>query len=113
MEIKREIVNGVNVLALLGRVDELSTMEVQAAFQHLIDQNADKVVLDLSGVEYISSSGLRVLLFVYRKMKSNGGNMRLCNLSPFVAEVFEVSNFTSLFDIDWSRDAALEAISKD
>ncbi len=113
MEIKHEIINEVNILALLGRLDELSTMEVQSVFQQMIDRNAEKVVLDLSGVEYISSSGLRVLLFVYRKMKSNGGIMRLCNLSPFVTEVFEVSNFTSLFDIDSSRDAALAAISED
>jgi anti-anti-sigma factor len=107
MEIRQETVNGATVLQLLGRLDELATSEVELAFTGLLKDSPREVVLDLAGVEYISSGGLRILLMLSKALGRNSGRLKLCNLSPFVAEVFEISNFASIFSIYGTLQDAL------
>ncbi len=111
MEITQEQSNGIAVLALHGRLDELATRDAEATFQEVIDEGPNDVVLDLSGVEYVSSSGLRVLVMLLRGLQKNSGALKVCCLSPFVAEVFEVSNLNAMFDIYERRDEALAAFA--
>ena len=99
MEIVRSDEGNYVLVTLLGRLDELAAGEVERAFTGMIDAGVDRVLLDLSGVEYISSSGLRVLLMLLRAVKQREGRLVLCGLSPFVAEVFDISNFRSLFEV--------------
>ncbi len=112
MEIRQSTDSDIVVLDLLGRLDELATPEVQHAFADLVNQDAARVVLNMAGVEYISSSGLRVLLMLFRALGKRRGALKLCGLTPFVAEVFEVSNFASVFDIYPTRDEAVRAFSE-
>ena len=100
MEIRERKEDEVTVVTLLGRLDEMATSQVESAFGKLIDGPGCRVLLDLSGVEYVSSSGLRVLLMLSKAMRKAGGHLKLCSLSPFVAEVFEVSNFLRLLPPD-------------
>ncbi len=65
----------------------------------LIDQNKSDIVLDLEGVVYISSVGLRVLLATQKKVRPRKGEVKLVSLQPFVREVFEMTGFTRLFSI--------------
>ncbi len=109
MEVKQLRENGIEVIALFGRFDELAGAAVREVFDRIIASGANRVVVDMAGVEYISSSGLRTLLMLHRGLKAKQGVMRVCALSPFVAEVFEISNFTAVFDIHATRKEALEA----
>ena len=99
MQISHERSDNVTVLSLNGRLDELATTEVEKAFMDCLHSEACGLIVDLSAVEYISSSGLRVLLMLAKAMKKQDRDLRLCRLSPFVAEVFEISNFTAMFNI--------------
>ena len=109
MEIRQSEEHGVTCIALLGRLDELATSDAERAFTEVLEGGAKEVLLDLEGVEYVSSSGLRVLLLLAKSMEKSGGTLKLCNLSPFVAEVFEISNFTRLFEVHPSHSEALDA----
>lgn len=109
MQISRDSMPNASILSLVGRLDELATAEVEQAFTEMLNNENQGLIVDLAGVEYVSSSGLRVLLMLMKAMKNQQRPLKLCNLSPFVAEVFEVSNFAVLFDIYDSLDAAKRA----
>ena len=111
MEIRQSKEHGVTCIALVGRLDELATSGAEHIFTETLESGAEKVLLDLEGVEYVSSSGLRVLLLLSRSMEKTEGALKLCSLSPFVAEVFEISNFTRLFEIHSSHSEAMRAFA--
>lgn len=66
--------------------------------------------MDLSGVEYISSAGLRSLLVLGKRIKAKGGTLLLVGLQGMVKEVFDISGFAALFPVHASHEEALEAI---
>ena len=91
----RRIGNAV-VLEVTGRIDN----DTSEAFRlllapHLRDctRDGDCVVLDFSGVEYISSVGLRVLMLAAKQAKKQGGALVVANLQTVVREIFEISRF--------------------
>lgn len=98
------------VVALIGRFDELATAPVEAHLIQVVNSNPQGIVLDLAGVEYISSSGLRILLMLDRAAKQRDIELRLCGLTPFVAEVINVSNLGSIFNIYPDTRAALAGL---
>ncbi len=106
MQISQQIIDGATILSLLGRLDELATAEVERAFTGILNNEGQGLIVDMEGVEYVSSSGLRVLLMLMKAMKNQQRVLKLCNLSPFVAEVFEVSNFSVMFDVHDSLESA-------
>lgn len=96
-------------MALAGRFDEFATAEAEKAFTALVQGGAKRIVLDLSGVEYVTSSGLRTILMFLRAVNNSGGILKLAGLTPFVAQVFDVSNFSSLFEIFPNAELALRS----
>ncbi|MCF6284722.1 MAG: STAS domain-containing protein [Candidatus Hydrogenedentes bacterium] len=99
MQIAHERTDSVTMLFLTGRLDELAVSEVEAVFSDALNNEEQGLIVNLAGVEYISSSGLRVLLMLAKAMKKQQRTLKLCSLSPFVAEVFEISNFSAVFTI--------------
>ena len=95
------------VVQLQGKVDATSAPSVEQALVGVIDQGEKKLVIDCSGLDFISSAGLRSLLLAVKKMKSEGGSIGLAALQPHVKEVFDISGFSSLFVIYGSKAAAI------
>ncbi len=92
MEIKKTLEGTKLTLAPLGRIDMLTSPELEAAVQ--LD-GVETLVLDFAGVDYISSAGLRVLLGAQKKMA--GKSMTILNPKPVVKEVFDNTGFSSIF----------------
>ena len=80
------------VLAPVGRVDTITSPELEAA---IVLDGVEELVFDLSSVDYISSAGLRVLLSAQKKMA--GKSMKIANAKPAVKEVFDITGFTDIF----------------
>ena len=101
------------VVSPVGRVDQSSADTFKDALAPHLERCAageDRLVLDLSGLEYISSAGLRVLMLAAKQSKAQGGTLLLTGLQPLVREIFEISRFTMVFDITLSlRDALAKA----
>lgn len=98
------------VITVFGRVDHTSADPFRAAlWPHLASctGGGDRLVLDLSGLEYISSAGLRVLMLASRDVKSRDGRLVVCGLQPIVKEIFEISRFNIVFNVLPDRAAAL------
>ena len=81
-----------------GRLDTITSPELDAKINEVIG-DAKKLILDLSNLEYISSAGLRVLLGALQIME-NKGEMVVRNLTEPVREVFELTGFSRLFNIE-------------
>ncbi|MBI4858995.1 MAG: STAS domain-containing protein [Candidatus Riflebacteria bacterium] len=97
------------VISVEGRMDAASTPEFERACAEWIQQGEKKLVIDLAGLQFISSAGLRGVLTAGKKLKDGGGGLSLCGLSGVVKQVFEISGFATLFPVFDSREAALKA----
>ena len=72
-----------------------------------MDGGEKKILVDFNLVDFVASSGLRVLLATAKRLKSEGGTLRICGLNESVAEVFEMSGFDTILNVFGSRDEAL------
>ncbi len=89
-----------------GNLNTGTAPEAQAHLDALVDAGNSVIIVDLSGVDFVSSAGLRVLLATAKRM-SPAGVVRLCGLNPSVQEVFDVSGFSTIFSIFDDETAAL------
>ena len=85
-------------IELEGRLDTMTAPELEAELKADMD-SIDNLVLDFSKLEYISSAGLRVLLSAHKAMSAKGG-MKLTNINEIVQEVFEVTGFSDILNIE-------------
>ena len=100
MEITTKELKRVILVAPVGRIDHQSAPELQKTLDDLINQGQFKLVLDLSGVNYISSAGLRVLLAARKAVKRwNRGDLRLTHIQPYVRDTLDLVGFTRIFEI--------------
>ena len=81
-----------------GRLDTITSPDLESKINEATP-DADKLILDLANLEYISSAGLRVLLGAVQAMEGKG-EMIVCNLSQSVKEVFELTGFSLLLIIE-------------
>jgi anti-sigma B factor antagonist len=107
LEIGQEEEGAVRVLMLKGRLDTETAADLELTLQDLFGAGERYFLLDLSGIGYVSSAGLRVLLGLAKKLDGGKGSLRLCGLSAAVRQVFDVAGFGKLFAIFPNRDAAL------
>ncbi len=95
--------SAIQIFLLDGRFDAVRATELLAPAQTAIDAGAQRIGLDLGGITFLSSSGLRALLLLRRALLAQGGTLRLFNLRPHVLEVFELTGFTQVFAITPGR----------
>jgi len=93
-----------------GRIDSITSKEFEQAIVAPLVSGSGRLVVDLSGLEYISSAGLRVFLTAAKQCKSAGGALTLCSASDGVREVFEISGFSNLFGLHDSVEAAITVL---
>ena len=85
-------------IALEGRLDTMTAPELEAELNASLG-GAESLTLDFSKLDYISSAGLRVLLSAHKAMSTKGG-MKVKNVNEIVAEVFEVTGFSDILEIE-------------
>jgi anti-sigma B factor antagonist len=112
MEIKVDKIDGNVVVSLSGRIDSTAAVEFEEKLIEIIDTGCHTMVVDFLRVQFISSAGLRVLLLAAKKVKPYGGKILLCDMSKDVREVFDISGFSSIFDIHENVTTATQSIKK-
>ena len=95
------------IMEVQGRLDAVTSGKLEEEGQSWIDRGEKALVMDLGGVDYISSAGLRAILILARKLNGSGGQIRFCCLKGMVQEVFSISGFNSLFPVFPSLTEAL------
>ena len=84
-------------LGVTGRLDTTTAPNLEAVINEL-SEDIKELVFDMSGVEYISSAGIRVLISAHKKMKSNQGTMRIEKANDIVCEVFEMTGLSQMLE---------------
>ena len=97
-----------------GRIDHATAEQFKAELApHLATcaEGRDRVVIDMTGVEYISSVGLRVLMLASKQSKGQGCTLAVCGLQPVVREIFAISRFDLVLQVFPTLHETLAALS--
>lgn len=97
LNINKKSENGALTVALEGRLDTTSAPQLEGELKGALD-GVTSLVLDLEGLEYISSAGLRVLLSA-QKLMNKQGEMTITHVNDVIMEIFDVTGFTDILTI--------------
>ena len=98
LNISKEIENTRAVLTLEGRLDTVTAPEMESVVVEILP-GLTELILDFEKLEYISSAGLRVLLYAQKEMNRQG-KMKLCHVNETIMEIFEVTGFSDILTIE-------------
>lgn len=101
---------GVTRVELEGSIDGKSAPQIREELSTALQQ-VQKVMLDISRVDYLSSAGLRLLLLLYREITSRNGKLVLVGVSPEIRTVMSHTGFLSFFTVVDSPQEALHAFA--
>lgn len=90
--------NSIVLITISGSIDSKTTADLQSKIMESIT-DATKVILDMTKVDFVSSAGLRVLLMVYRYIKSQNGKVVLVGVSEEIQDVMEMTGFINFFEM--------------
>jgi anti-anti-sigma factor len=107
MEFTNSKIGNFLVLAVKGRMDALSAQQFEDEFARRLAAGEKRFVVDLSGLDYISSAGLRSILTASKRLKAENGDLAFCGLTGIVAQVFTVSGFLKILPVFATREEAL------
>ena len=111
MDLQDRQINDIAVLTLKGSIDAMTAPNITEHIRGLISNGNIKLVADLSGVDYTSSAGLRVLLGAIKDTRAKGGDMRLTGVQPDVLKVLNLSGFTNILKLFDDLDSAVASFS--
>lgn len=88
------------LVSLIGELDSNATVDQAGELNEIVKLADKQLVIDCSGLEYISSAGLRFFMQLKRASEAAGGTVRIKNLNEDVADIFRMSGFQNIFDIE-------------
>jgi anti-anti-sigma factor len=88
------------IVTLKGRLETSESEEVQEKMTSLYEKDLERIIIDCKDLEYIASSGLRILFLLLRKMKPKGTDVVIRNCSDLLKTVFDSTGFSSLFTFE-------------
>jgi len=109
LSIQEEKAKDITVLKVGGFVDTSTSSSLEDSIKGLHDTKKTKVIIDLAGVEFISSAGWGILVAYLRKMRSAGGDIKLTSMVEKVDNVFKLMEFDSLIDAYPTLDKAVKS----
>lgn len=101
------------VVPLAGRIDAAAAPGLRDRVRAALQSGVHLIVVDLTEVSFISSSGLRALLLLARELRKQGGDLRLCAARSQVAEVFRLTGFDQIFQLYPTRETAVASLPMD
>lgn len=100
MEITAKHLKRVDVVTVSGRIDSSTAPDLDKVLTSIMDAGRFRICLDLKGLEYVSSAGIKVLISTLKTCKRwNRGDLRLANMPPYIAEVLDLAGLTPLFKV--------------
>lgn len=107
INISEEQKGDVLILRLKGRLDAVGAPIAEKKLFDYVHQGKQKVVFNFSGVNYLSSAGMRMLLSTTKKMKSLAGKLVICGITETVMDALKMSGFDQVLDITKTEEDAL------
>lgn len=108
MEITERKMDNVTVIGIAGRLDTTNYSILEKKLMDMIANQQDRIIVECSKMDYVSSSGLRILLMALKKITQSRGKFVLCGLQENIREIFEISGFTNIFEIYAGEEESLK-----
>ena len=109
MNISESKQGNVTILKAEGKLDSMSSPELDKRLASMVESGTRKIVLDLSNLDYVSSAGLRVFLSAAKRLKQAQGKLELANLSAQVKQIFDIAGFETILPVFKTVNDAVEA----
>ena len=100
MNTKIEEIDGKYYATLEGEMDTVAAVEAEKVLKPIYDSNGKDVIIDCSGLEYIASSGLRILLSILKGAKTTGSQVVMRGVNDDIKNVFKLTGFISIFQFE-------------
>ena len=105
---ERDRDNNILVLLPIDRIDSANARAFESLIIDRINNDERRLIIDFNHLNFISSSGLRVLLIAVKKLNAIQGKLVLCDMQEHIHEVFLISGFDQLIPIRDSRQSAMD-----
>lgn len=100
MKAKIEEIEGKFVATLTGEMDTAAAVEAEEVLKPLYQSNGKDVIIDCTSLEYIASSGLRILLGILKGAKASGSRVVMKGMNDDIKSVFQLTGFISIFEFE-------------
>jgi anti-sigma B factor antagonist len=107
VEIKSQAYKRVVAVTVTGRIDSATAGDLEAALNALTSEGKSNFVLDLGGVDFLSSSGLRVLVTTLKSVRKTAGDVRLAQPSQRAQDAINLAGLDVLFKVFPDRESAI------
>lgn len=110
MELKidvRQVAEGITLIVLRGEIGTETVNQFKDRIDQIVNEGQTKLIMDFGEVNYLNSMGLGVVAATLKKVKKAKGDLKLVNLSSTVAELFELTRLTKVFEIYDNLEAAI------
>ena len=95
-----------------GRIDASNSGQIHERIMGEIENGCQSMIVDFSQVSYISSAGLRVLIYASKAMLKESGSFYICSINKNIEKIFQISGLTPIFNIHSDVQSCLDAIKK-
>ncbi|MFC2094197.1 STAS domain-containing protein [Bacteroidota bacterium] len=99
--------NNIKILDFEGKLDTNTAPEADKMINEILNAGCLKLIVNFKNLNYISSAGLRCLLAAAKNLKKVNGDLRVCNLNEVVQEIFDISGFCSILNVNSTEEEAL------
>lgn len=99
LSFETDILQNVSIMKVKGRVDSETAPELDNALSKLLNENRNKIVLNLQGVDYMSSAGLRSLVKALKESQKSGGDVRLASVSEPIEVILRTVGMMQMFKL--------------
>ena len=110
MEITKEKEGKVIILQLIGRFDAGTSGEFESKVKDSIETDDTKMAIDFTNLEYINSSGLRVVLMTAKQLNKKGGKLALFAMKEHIKEIFDMTGFSTIIPVYKTREEAVKSL---
>ncbi len=113
MEFCQRVVNGVVVADISGQIRISTQNECKEYFDNLVKTYSNtNIILNMSGIGYINSAGIGMIIDTFKKFRKNGGRLVLCRLVSDIAKLFEVTKLDRFIEIYDNEEEAIKKLNE-
>jgi anti-sigma B factor antagonist len=99
------------LISLKGTIETTNASTLEEALERIINEKCYRIAVDLSGVTYISSAGWGIFISEIKRIRGNGGDIKLAAMTTEVREVFDLLEFNNILKPYPTKDEALKAFT--
>ncbi|NLN78159.1 MAG: STAS domain-containing protein [Armatimonadetes bacterium] len=109
LEIELKNVDGLEILDAAGEIDVYTAPQFKEAINTILATGQKHLIVDMSRITYMDSSGFGALLSATRRLRPEGGTINMVNVSPAIDRILKITRLSSVFALHDSLDEAIQS----